>query len=379
MKVAIITETYPPEINGVAMTLSRLVNGLSDRNIAVQVIRPRQSKNDHSKTVGNIHNEVVRGFPLPGYDSLHFGLPANRQLKKLWSQKKPDIVYIATEGPLGLFARRLAAKLGITTCSGFHTNFQMYMEHYKLGVFGKWVLAYLRSFHNNTAATFVPSLDILKDLEELGFKNVKILGRGVDTDLFSPVKRSEELRQSWEAKQDTPVFAYVGRVAAEKNIELSIQTFLKIQSQIPQAKMVVVGDGPALPSLQEKYPWIHFSGMQTGEDLAVHYASTDVFLFASTSETFGNVVTEAMASGVIVQAFDYAAPQKYICDGQNGYLVPLSNPQDYLQKSEQLLADQNDWPSIRRAARETAKQVSWEKVLSKFIEDLNALLCSGKG
>lgn len=376
MKIGVITETYPPEVNGVAMTLSRLVKGLVARGFSVQVIRPRQKKDDYTRTQDALHQEVVTGFPLPGYEGLHFGMPSNRQLKKLWLKERPDIIYIATEGPLGLFARRLAERMGIVVCSGFHTNFQTYMQHYKLGLIGRLAMNYLRSFHNKTRATFVPSQDAQKQLEEAGFLNVKILGRGVDTELFSPARRSSALRASWGATEDTPVFVYVGRVAAEKNIDLTVQAFQQAQQLLPDAQLVIVGDGPERARLQQSFPWIHFAGMQTGEALAAHYASGDVFLFASVTETFGNVVTEAMASGLVVQAFDYAAPQACIEHAQNGFLVPYNDAPAFLAQTKTLVEARSQWTAIKEASRTTALGMSWQNVLDMFVQDLEELLAS---
>ncbi len=369
MKIALVTETFPPEVNGVAMTLHRLVTGMIGRGHDVTVVRPRQ-KADRDGPLHAFPEDFVRGYPIPGYAGLQFGGLCTGQLKRLWAQQRPDLVHIATEGPLGVAALRASRQLGIPAVSSYHTNFHSYGEHYGYGWFQKPLMGFFRWFHNRTRATFVPSEDVQQTLEQAGFANVKIFSRGVDTELFGPHRRSEDLRTSWGVQPGAPVVAYVGRVAAEKNIPLTIRAFLRFRERRPEAKLLIVGDGPERKKLERLHPEFIFAGMRRGKDLAAHYASADLFFFASTTETFGNVVTEAMASGLAVLAYDYAAALRHIEDGVNGYKAPYNDEDAYLAAVDRLCADAPLWPVIAASAVRTARGLSWEAILAQYEIDV---------
>ncbi|MBA3845127.1 MAG: glycosyltransferase, partial [Planctomycetes bacterium] len=214
LDVALVTETYPPEINGVAMTLANLVGGLRTRGWRVQVVRPRQSCDNGSCD----ENEWLRpSLPIPNYAGLRLGLPSGFSLHGRWRRKRPDLVHVVTEGPLGLSALRSARRLGIPVSSGFHTNFHDYTRHYGVSWMHGALERYLKAFHNRTRCTLVPAEDVITQLAKRGFRNLMLLGRGVDAGLFSPELRSQELRASWGAAPDTLVALHVGRVAPEKN------------------------------------------------------------------------------------------------------------------------------------------------------------------
>ncbi|QYY36202.1 glycosyltransferase family 1 protein [Ruficoccus sp. ZRK36] len=369
MKIALVTETFPPEVNGVAMTLHRLVTGMNARGHAMNVVRPRQ-KADSEGPIHDFPEDFVRGYPIPGYAGLQFGGLCTGRLKRLWREQQPDCIHIATEGPLGVAALRAAKQLSIPAVSSYHTNFHSYGRHYGYGWFQKPLMGFFRWFHNGTRATFVPSEDVQSTLEGEGFANVKIFSRGVDTQLFGPHRRSEALRESWKVSPDTPVVAYVGRVAAEKNIPLTIQAFLRFRERHPGAKLLIVGDGPERKKLEQKHPEFIFAGMRRGKDLAAHYASADLFFFASTTETFGNVITEAMASHLVVLAYDYAAALRHIEDGQNGFKATYEDEAAYLAAIDRLCEEQGRWPQIADEAVLTAQGLSWDAILAQYEADV---------
>src|SRR5262249_3861514 len=178
---------------------------------------------------------------------LRFGLPASGALRARWAADRPDVVYVATEGPLGWSAVGAAKRLGIPVLSGFHTNFHSYARHYRAGWFTPLVFRYLRAFHNRTQRTLVASVDLRDRLHELGLDNLAVLGRGVDGELFTPDRRLESLRQSWGAQPGDLVVAHVGRLAGEKNIPLAIEAYRAMQRMRPTARLVLVGDGPLRP------------------------------------------------------------------------------------------------------------------------------------
>ena len=353
------------------MTLNRLVNGLSKKGHQVHVIRPKQFKGDGEETPENYTEALVTGIPIPGYDILKMGIAGINSLKRQWQAFQPDVIHIATEGPLGWQALFSARRHNIPIVSSFHTNFHSYGKHYRLGWLANIGLAGLGYFHNKTRLTLVPSEDLRADLQEAGFKNLKIMGRGVDTELFSPARRDPELRKSWGAEEHHPVLIYVGRLAGEKNIPLAVKAYERILPNCPDMKFVLVGDGPERAKIEKAHPELIFAGMQRGEELARHYASGDAFLFPSITETFGNVVTEAMASGLAVLGYNYAAPGKYISNEQNGWLADFDDPEAFLAQSEHIFSNRNRWPEVRKEARKTAESLSWDSILDSYVQDVN--------
>lgn len=369
MKLALVTETFPPEVNGVSMTLGRLVKGLSERGFQVQVVRPSQGAENESHESGNegVSEIVVSSIPLPGYDGLRMGQPSAYRLLRDWSSSPPDIVHVATEGPLGQTALWVANRLGIPASSTYHTNFHQYTGHYHIGLIRDFILVFLRITHNSCGCTLAPTRQMANELKSLGFKNTGVLSRGVDTELFAPERRDPSLRTEWGVGEEDRVFVYVGRVAREKNIDLAVEAFQKARNHSGRSVMVVVGDGPERGRLEAKFPDVIFSGMRKGIDLARHYASSDVFLFPSLTETFGNVVTEALSSGLAIVAYDYAASRELIENGRNGYIVPFKDPDKFHRMATVAMElGVEDLNELKTAARLTALSISWDRVVDAF-------------
>ena len=366
LRVAVVTETYPPEVNGVALTISRMIGGLQQRQHQIQLIRPRQSEHDKAAAEPGFEEFLQRGVAIPRYDSLKLGLPAKQALLRLWSLKRPDLVHIVTEGPLGWSAQAAAAKLKLPCSSDFHTNFHSYSKHYGIGWLRQPIVAYLRKFHNKTRCTLVPTSSMRDDLEQQGYLNVRVVARGVDTQLFNPVRRSAALRRRWGVEPRQPVALYVGRLAPEKNLALVVRAFAAMRSVRPDARLVLVGDGPERGALQSSRPDFVFAGMRTGDDLAAHYASGDIFLFPSLTETFGNVTVEAMASGLAVVAYDYAAAAEYIEHGRNGFVANPGDETEFTRLAASLVDDVGRRGRFGRLARAAAELIDWAHVHNEF-------------
>lgn len=382
LRIALVTETYPPEVNGVARTLQQVVEGLRERHHDLQLIRPRQQRGDAADVSERFHEVLMRGLPVPRYPQLKMGLPARRSLLKLWTLNRPDLVHIATEGPLGWSALQAAQRLRLPVASDFRTNFHAYSRHYGVGWLNKPIVAYLKRFHNQCQVTMVPTRALMDELADYGFRNLRVLGRGVDTRGFDPERRSEALRAAWGAGPDTLVLLHVGRIAPEKNLGAVVETFHRLQSRGQDVRLVLVGDGPARASVAAMAPQAIFCGMQTGDALAAHYASGDVLLFPSLTETFGNVTTEALASGLAVSACDCAAAGQLIRSGVNGHLVPADRATaegfgaataDWLTAGIGAQAVWRAGSPLRRAARETALGLSWDAVLAGLEHTLLAI------
>lgn len=370
LHIALVTETFAPEINGVANTLGHLCDGLRARNHRVQLIRPRQSADGNQRSSDDLM--LCRGWPLPGYPGLQWGLTSTHRLTRRWCQHPPDVVYIATEGPLGLCALRVARRLGITAVTGFHTNFQQYLRQHGLTLFTRALTHYLRGFHNRSAMTLVPSASQRVELERRHFERLELLPRGVDSQLFSPAKRQNALRQNWGLRENDIALLYVGRLAPEKNLDALKRCFDELQARYParRFKLIVVGNGSKRASLEASLPEAIFCGQQSGEALACHYASGDVFLFPSLSETFGNVVLEAQASGLGVVAYDEAAAGLHIRHGYNGVLAMPGDEYAWIEAACWLLDDPETLRTLRLNARRHASRQSWTGIVEQFENQL---------
>jgi glycosyltransferase involved in cell wall biosynthesis len=362
LDIAFVTETYPPEVNGVAMTVGRLVDGLRALGHRISIVRPRQ----HDGDCGDAGDLALAGLPLPGYPGLRFGLPAGGRLARQWRHKRPDLVHVVTEGPLGWSAVNTARRLGIPVTSGFHNNFDRYSVHYGVGWMRPAVSAYLRSLHRRTRATLVPTEALAADLAGEGISGVRVVGRGVDTVLFDPARRSEILRDAWGAAPEDLVCLYVGRLAPEKNLALVRRSFSAIRAVQPNARMVWVGDGPSKQQLEADHPDHRFVGTRVGVELAEHYASADLFLFPSLSETYGNVVAEAMASGVPVLAYRSAAAAELIASGTNGVTVAPGDEAAFIGAALTLIEDREALRSMAREARQSILPRNWGSVVASF-------------
>ncbi len=368
MRIAVVTETYPPEINGVATTMRQLVAGLSGRGHHVLLVRPRQATDRKGQTARG--HFLVPGLPIPGYRGLRFGLPVYWRLRHLWLRLRPDVLYVATQGPLGHAALNAAVRASIPVVTGFHTQFHQYSRHYGLGLLTQPIANTLKNFHNRSDATLVPTAALRSQLKEAGFRNVHLFSRGVDTVLFNPERRSDPLRHAWGCGPEDIVALYVGRIAAEKNIALALATMETLTTRVGHVRCVLVGDGPERTRLARTHPRCHFVGAQVGETLAAHYASGDLFLFPSLTETFGNVVTEAMASGLTVNAFDYAAAHEHIRAGCNGLLAPLGDEAGFIDNALNAAGAPAQLRSMGAAARRTADALSWPQVIASIEERL---------
>ena len=373
MRIAYFSETYPPEINGVSLTTERCVRHMRRRGHAVLLCRPRQPGEGACDTFVEWR---TGGVQIPMYPDLRMGLALTGSVRRHLETFQPDLVHVATEGPLGYAAVSAARDLFVPATSDFRTNFHTYCGHYRLRFASGLVLRYLRAFHNRTAATFVPSRVLREELTAQGFARVEIASRGVDIRLFSPRKRSDDLRSFWDASETTPVLLYVGRLAPEKNVRLALRAFEHVRALHPSARMVVVGDGPLRSELETVFPAAHFAGTLRGEALAVHYASADLFLFPSLTETFGNVTLEAMAAGLAVVAFDVAAAAEWIRDGQNGFVTAPDDERAFIDATTRALDPGFQLHRLRSHARQSMLSADWEPVLQSFEWRLGQIACT---
>jgi glycosyltransferase involved in cell wall biosynthesis len=374
LRVAVVTETYPPEVNGVSATIACVVKGLHDRGHELQLVRPRQDRSDIDPGEERLLHVLMRGLPIPRYPQLKMGLPSRRALVKLWTTQRPDVVHIVTEGPLGWSALQAATHLKLPVVSDFRTNFHAYSRHYGLAWLRSPIMGYLRKFHNRTACTMVPTEGLRSELAAGGFKRLKVVSRGVDTRLFDPSRRSDALRAAWGASRHTPVVLCVGRLAPEKNLDLLLSAFEDVRRLKSTARLVLVGDGPDRAWLGQRCPDAVFAGTRRGEDLAAHYASADLFFFPSVTETFGNVVPEAMASGLAVVGFDYAAAGQLIRHGLDGVLARLGDRESFCDVARGLAEDLPRARALGAQARLTACRLDWGRIVDAVEAEYTAAI-----
>ena len=370
MKLALVTETFPPEVNGVSMTFGVIARELGRRGHAVTVYRPRRSDLPGAAAHPEFAEVALPGIPIPGYSLLRLGLPAGATLRKIWRAERPDLVHVATEGPLGASAVSTARALGLPVTSSFHTNFHAYMRHYGFAPFGRVALAWLRHVHNRTLRTFAPTAALCAELETLGFRHLAVLSRGVDTWQFHPARRSADLRLQWGVGPNDPVVIHVGRMAPEKNYALLFRVYAAMRAANPRLRFVLAGEGPLKSRLMREHPDCIFAGFFSREEIGRYYASADIYIHASLTETFGNVLTEALASGLAVAGFDYAAASQFVRHGLNGLAVPGTDPDALVAAAVQLATDPILRAQLRAAARATVEPQSWEHVITRFEADL---------
>jgi glycosyltransferase involved in cell wall biosynthesis len=327
MKIALVTDAWFPQVNGVVRTWSQVSDELKAMGHETVVIRPEQ----------------FRTFPCPRYPDIRLSWFPRRKVMRMLDEADPDIIHVPTEGPLGLAARAYCRRRGLPFTTSYHTQYAQYVKKY-LGVPQPITYRFLRWFHDAADHILVPTPTIVRELEERGFRNLVVWTRGVDTNLFRPY--GKDLYNGLKR----PVFSYVGRVSIEKNLEAFLST------DLPGSK-VIVGDGPALPSLRKRYPDAVFVGFKHGEELARHFAAADVFVFPSLTDTFGVVLLEAMACGVPVAAYPVAGPIDVVERGTVGVL------DEDLGKAA-LAALELD-PATCRAY---ATKFSWRRVAEIFLE-----------
>ncbi|HLJ18667.1 MAG TPA: glycosyltransferase family 1 protein [Stellaceae bacterium] len=329
MRIALVSDAWLPQVNGVVRTLTTVAREAAAMGHEVRPITP-----DRFRTV-----------PCPTYPEIRLALLPGRVVARLIDEADPDHVHIATEGPLGMAARRHCLRRGLAFTTSFHTRFPEYVAA-RFGVPTRVTYAWLRHFHAPASGVMVAAPSIRRELATRGFANIRPWTRGVDAELFDPALRTDF------PDIPRPIFLMVSRVAVEKNIA----AFLALD--LPGSKMLV-GDGPQLAEMKRRFPSVHFMGRHEGRDLARHYASADVFVFPSLTDTFGLVLLEALASGLPVAAFPVTGPMDVLGDAPVGHLDT-----DLRRAALACLA------ISREACRAHALQFSWRATAQQFLGNL---------
>lgn len=382
MRITIVTETFFPQVNGVSRTLGQLTRVLEAAGDTVQVVHPDYGEPPPEGKARHLVRSVNPKF----YQELHVPLPPFGPVKRAIDAFGPDLVHVATEATLGLVALRHALKRGLPVVSSFHTNFDQYAAHYHIGWLTPAVWRYLRWFHNRTKETYVPSNATIADLKSRGFERLVLWPRGVHGDVFRPDRPGRAtVRQALGIQPDELVIGHVSRIAAEKNVAYLAEALRRVEAARPSVRLLIVGDGPARPELEAALgPAARFAGYRSGEDLADHYAAMDVFAFASLTETFGNVILEAMASGLPVVAVRAGGPGDIVREDDTGFLIdPKATPETFAGALLRLVDDPERRRRMAGSARAYALSQSWDAIMmglrERYLGVLAASTPTGRG
>jgi glycosyltransferase involved in cell wall biosynthesis len=366
MRVTLVTETYFPQVNGVSRTLSELVRFLRENGDDVQLIYP-----DYGSAVDGDNVELVRSIVLPFYKELHLPFPPFGRVHRAIDSFRPDVIHIATEATLGWSVLCRALRRRLAVVSSFHTNFDQYSLHYGVGWARAAIWRYLRWFHNSTMETYVPSEKTIADLDSRGFQRSVLWRRGVDSSLFRPSRPGRfDVRRALGWSPGDVVISYVSRIAPEKNVDYLADALAIVAARRPDVRILMVGDGPSRPALEQRIGSIaHFAGYLQGEKLSDYYAAADIFAFSSLTETFGNVVLEAMASGLPVVAVKAGGVGETVQSGRTGIAVEPSQPPAAFASALLGLVDRpQQRAEMAQAAREYAVSQSWDAIMGALRE-----------
>ncbi len=374
MKVLYCTDTYPPQVNGVSVVTALSVSGLVARGWEVHVIAPRYpgGPSDHVFDATGTTGETLTtlpSVPLPWYPDIRMSLPAMRTIRRAIETFKPGLVHCATEFVIGRLGQRVALQLGIPVVTSYHTDFGKYTEAYGMPWLRRPVTSYLFRFHRRARRTYTPGGPARDELVANGVRDVEVWGRGVDTELFHPARRDEAYRQSLDAGGRF-VFLHVGRLAAEKGTHLILEAYARARAQLPPdtTRLIIAGEGPARPALKQAAgDGVEFLGyLQRATELPRLYASADAFLFASTTETLGLVVLEAMSSGVPVIAAPEGGVRDHLRHEENGLAYPAHDTEAMAKEMVRLVQDHALRAMLQAEARATATRLTWDRELDRL-------------
>lgn len=376
LRVALFTGNYNHIRDGVSLTLNRLVAYLERQNIPVLVFGP-SIKNPPMEHSGEL--VVTPSIPMlvPGRTEYRIATHFPGWAKKRLEEFNPTLIHIATPDGLGSSALKWGNKHDVPVVASYHTHFLSYANYYAaflMPVFlpAKW---HMKSFYKKVEETYVPSQSMIDELEEIGVESkMKIWARGIDLERFNPNKRDIEWRRSVGFKDDEIVVSFVSRLVWEKELRTYIKAVKNLQAKNPKVRALIVGDGPALEETKELLPVAHYTGFAKGEELARAYASSDIFLFPSHTETFGNVTLEAMASGLPCVVADAIGSKSLVEDGVNGFWAEPKNEADFTEKLNRIVENEELRRSMSKKSREFAMEYQWDSINGGLVENYKSVI-----
>lgn len=368
MRIAIFTDTFLPEINGVTKTLSKMKKYMDEQEIEYKFFIPGDAKDANENIVS------FNSFSFFLYPERKIAIPRYKEIKNSLDKFNPDIIFIVTPFAIGLMGFRYAKEKGIPIVSNYSTDFPKYLKHYKLEILQNAVWTFFRWFHSSSHINFCPSIATKLDMENHGIRNVEIWGRGIEINEFSPRKRNQELREKY-CIDDEKLLLYVGRIAPEKELDVLIDAVKILNKKKLKFKLLVIGDGPSKQGFEdENIENVVFVGYKRGEELKEYYASTDIFTFPSSSETYGNVILEAMASGLPVVAPFAGGVKENLIDMENGLAFQTGDPEDMAEKIECLLTNSELIDRFGETARKHTLSKGWNEVYSDLFRRFNEVI-----
>ncbi len=371
MKIAIFSDTFLPQINGVTNTLDKLIKYFDENCIDYKIFVPQDSNQENYQN--SIYSFLSFRFFL--YPELRFAIPDVFSIKKVVEEYKPDLIHIVTPFNIGLCGLKIAKDLDIPAVASYHTDFSKYLKYYNLQFLDKWLWGFIGWFHGQFLINFCPSKDTEDELMRHGINNIELWGRGVDSDLFCPQKRSEKFREKHGIRNKIALL-YVGRLAPEKDIDVLMEAFEVINEKYEdRLQLVITGKGPLEKELKSRWNKnVTFTGYMKGNELAEVYASCDIFVFPSVTETYGNVVLEAMAAGLPVIASMKGGVKENLINGYNGFEAEANQYNDYAEKIERLLLDDELRRSLGANAREHALKYTWSNIFNNLMQNYKKVL-----
>lgn len=367
MRVAIVTESFLPQVNGVTNSVLRILENLAQNNHQALVIAPespdtpREYAGHRVKTIPSIPIQNILPIGMP------VGLPS-RKLEYVLDGFNPDVVHLASPFALGAFSAKVAKKLNIPSLSVYQTDLAGFARHYGLSIAGSTLQKMVGKIHSQTTRTLAPSTSACRELTDQGVKNVYLWRRGVNSVLFHPQKRSDELRNTWDPSGKRTIIGYVGRVANEKRI-----SDLRFIARDPNIQLIITGEGPARTKLEKEIPGAIFMGFQSGEDLAKIYASLDLFIHPGPNETFCQAVQEALASGVPCIVPTTGGPADLVTHGATGYVINTHRP-DELEAAVLHFRLRNDRSAMSLHARESVERRTWPAINAELLNHYNEVI-----
>jgi glycosyltransferase involved in cell wall biosynthesis len=370
IRIAYFADSLPPRTDGVSKTFVQLVNTLQSENLEYLFFSPFKPNDDYS---WNKRVEQVFSVPLFFYTDYRLVLPVHKKIFERLDDYKPDLIHATSPTFLGRMGLSYAQKNGIPAVSSYHTHFIYYFKYYGFGFFEDLGWNILKWFYNRFDRVYVPSRSTAKELAEKGFKKIELWQRGIDFNIFSQDRRNHELRRKFMSK-DAPILLYVGRLTPEKDLEDLVAVDRLLRENRQEFKMVIVGDGPMRTQLERDLPEAIFTGYLLGESLAEVYASSDIFVFPSSTETFGNVILEAYASGLPVIGVDKGGVVDLIQDGMTGFISPARDTLDIAAKINVLISNPALRQEYSKNALKFASQFSWNVINKQLISSYMQLV-----
>jgi glycosyltransferase involved in cell wall biosynthesis len=373
MKIAYFSESLLPHVDGVSRTLAQLFGFLEEQGVDFRAYSPFVPPDEVSWA------SRVRRVPyihVPFHTEYRVTVPIGHRISQRLDEYQPDLLHVVSPTPVAVRAQKYGQRRGIPVVSSFHTHFVSYFRFYGIGRLEGMGWKLLRSFYARCQLVYAPSRAIIRELAAHGIHNTELWSRGIDLRRFSPRWRDAELRARVGADDDTPVLLMVSRLVKEKDLADLVRADQILRQGGRRYRLVLVGDGPMRAELERELPEAHFAGHQSGEQLARWYASGDVFVFPSTTETFGNVILEAQASGIPAVVVDRGGPADLVEAGETGLIARANDPADFAARVAELL----DAPELRRRmglrAREAAAHNDWDSINGRLLESYRAVVAN---